>query len=99
MKLWCRIALLAACVGCAAAAGRDDAGNLLQDGGPDAGADEDAGPSYSLKGQVTHLDGTPWGRASVGLCSAIACLTPIFSSGTGAFEEDGLAPDDYVVDV
>ncbi len=103
MTSWARLGLIAICAGCASAAARGDGGDAgdagaWQDGGPDGGPDLDAGPTYSFKGQVTHLDGTPWGNASVGLCSSIACLNPILSGAAGTFE-DQLSPDDYVVDV
>ena len=98
MNLWARIGLLAICASCASAADKVDGGDVAHDGG-DAGSVVDAGPSYSFQGRVTHLDGTPWNNALVGLCSSIACLNPILSTETGSFQADELTPDEYVVDV
>ncbi len=101
MTQWARIGLVAICASCAASATRGDGGvsGDVDDAGEDAGLVFDAGPSYSVKGQVAHLDGTPWSSAIVGFCSSIACLDPIRSTDAGTFEEDELTPDDYVVDV
>jgi hypothetical protein len=100
MTSWARLGLIAICASCAAAADRGDGGDAGDSGAwQDAGPDLDAGPAYSFKGQVAHLDGTPWSNAIVGLCSSIACLNPIRSTGAGTFEEDELSPDDYVIDV
>jgi hypothetical protein len=95
-----RIALIAACASCASVADRVDGGDAGngQDG-EDAGWVVDAGPSYSFEGQVAHLDGTPWSNALVGLCSSVVCLSAIRSTEAGTFEEEDLAPDDYVADV